>query len=153
MSQPGQLQAEQKATFHTLMRLWPGFGKRDEELETGWMESLCTFLQDLVDRRIMHVQAWVDSNLSQYNGSNAAIEELRRALDTISVELKRSVQLCKTRCSSCYLLCLGIQFHEGVHDCSTDHRCPIPCQFSGEHYDEPDPCALPYASSYFPSCP
>ncbi|KAL5513533.1 hypothetical protein ACEPAH_3932 [Sanghuangporus vaninii] len=143
INQSDRPQAEQKTAVRSLMRMWPDFMKRHEEVETEWMEKLCLYLQQLVDRRIAHVEAWIDSNLSRFNSNSAAIEELRRALDTKTVEIKRSVHLCKTKCTHCHLLCVGVQFHEDIHDCSTNHLCPSSCQFVDEHDDEEDPCSLP----------
>ena len=131
------------------MLLWPDFKKRHQQPESKWMENLCLYLQELVDKRVAHIQAWIDSNLSQFNSSNATIEELRRTLDARTVEIKRSVQLCKTKCAHCHLLCVDVQFHEDAHDCSTSHRCPTACQFVDEHNGEPDPCSLPYASFHY----
>ncbi|KAL5492779.1 hypothetical protein ACEPAI_4226 [Sanghuangporus weigelae] len=142
INQSDRPQAEQKTAVRSLMRMWPDFVKRHEEVETEWMEKLCLYLQQLVDRRIAHVEAWIDSNLSRFRSNSAAIEELRRALDTKTVEIKRSVHLCKAKCTQCHLLCVGVQFHEDTHDCSTNHLCPSSCQFVDEHDNEEDPCSL-----------
>ncbi|KAI5122456.1 hypothetical protein M0805_008767 [Coniferiporia weirii] len=125
-----------------LLRLWPDYSSRSYTPEVDWIAQLCAFLQNLVEQRVAHVQAWVDSNLSQFNGSNAAIDDFHRALDVKFVELRRSVQLCKTQCERCHFLCLSSRFHEDSHNCSTDHRCPHLCQFVDEHIGNPDPCSL-----------
>ncbi|EJD00191.1 uncharacterized protein FOMMEDRAFT_112544 [Fomitiporia mediterranea MF3/22] len=125
-----------------LIQSWPDFEMRQCVQDEKWTTQLSSYLQELLDQRTAHVQAWIDSNLDGFGTNNAAIEELRRSLDSKVIELKRSIQLCKTRCERCYLLCLGVQFHEGNHDCTTDHLCSHRCQFVNEHDDEPDACSL-----------
>lgn len=144
------VEAEKGGILREVIRLWPGYKTRHQVPDDEWMEQLCSYLRSLVDQRVAHVQAWVHSNLSHFNDSNAAIEELRRALDSTIVELKRNTHLCKMRCEQCHLLCLGSQFHGEGHDCATNHACPHHCQFVDEHEGSPDICSLVYVSRSLP---
>lgn len=123
---------------------WPGYKTRLTVPDADWVESLSQYVNDLVTQRIDHVQAWVDSNLSKFGKSNAAMEELHRTMDSDVVEMKRAVQLCKLQCSNCQLSCLNARFHEGEHNCLTDHACTHWCQFEEAHVDGQEMCSLPY---------
>ena len=126
-----------------LITLWPGYKGRRNKSEKSWMADLNTFLDGLVEKRVLRVQAWVNSNLPQSGPTNASVEELRRALDSRAVELRRSVQLCGSACKKCLLQCLKSRFHEGEHDCTTNHLCPHACQFVDQHEEPVDSCSLP----------
>ena len=108
------------------------------------MKRLCIFLEDLVEKRICHVRSWIDINLSGFQQeNNSAIEELRRAIDSGIVDLKRGISICKVQCEDCRFLCLLPPFHDGMHDCETDHECHFNCDFTEKH-DGPRSCKLPY---------
>ena len=98
------------------------------------MSELASFLKNLVSQRVAHVQDWVDSNIAQSGLTNISVEELRRAIDPRTVEL-RSIELYTLTCESCLLRCPNTRFHEGNHDCSMDRRCPHSCHLIDEHAD------------------
>ncbi|KAH8114640.1 hypothetical protein DFH11DRAFT_1764593 [Phellopilus nigrolimitatus] len=136
-------QGDKVDTLQKLFHFWPDFATRHHKSDPEWTTQLSSFLENLIEQRVAHVHAWIDSNLSQFDGSNAAIEDLHRAYESKVVEVRRTVQLCKTQCEQCHLLCINSRFHEGDHDCSTDHKCPHPCQFVDEHDGSPEACSLP----------
>ncbi|KAH8114613.1 hypothetical protein DFH11DRAFT_1764484 [Phellopilus nigrolimitatus] len=136
-------QGDKVDTLRRLFHFWPDFASRHYKPDPEWTTQLSSFLENLIEQRVAHVYAWIDSNLSQFNGSNAAIEDLHRAVDSKVVEVRRTVQLCKTQCEQCHLLCINSRFHEGDHNCSTNHMCPHPCQFVDEHDGSPEACSLP----------
>ena len=128
---------------------WPNYNNRLTIPDNEWTEMLSQYVNDLVTHRVDHVQAWVDSNLAKFGKSNAAMEELSRTMDAEVVEVRRAVQLCKIQCNQCHLLCLDARFHEGPHNCSTDHLCKWNCQFEDAHVDGPEACSLLYVIIHF----
>ena len=122
---------------------WPDYNSRLSVPDSDWIEKLSQYVDDLVTQRIDHVQSWIDSNLAKFGKSNAAMEELYRSVDAEVVEMRRAVQLCKIQCNNCHLLCLNARFHDGDHNCSTDHTCKHSCQFEDAHVDGPEACSLP----------
>ncbi|KAH8114632.1 hypothetical protein DFH11DRAFT_1508603 [Phellopilus nigrolimitatus] len=136
-------QGDKVDNLRRLFHFWPDFASRHHKSDLEWTNLLSSFLENLLEQRVAHVQTWIDSNLSQFNGSNAAIEDLHRAVDSKVVEVRRTVQLCKTQCQQCHLLCINPRFHEGDHNCSTNHMCPHQCQFVDEHDGSPEACSLP----------
>lgn len=122
---------------------WSGFDARAFQEDAAWVDHLSKYLDNLVSQRLDHVQEWIRSNTSRFTGSHEAVENLRRQFEMESVEMKRNVQLCKTKCSNCHLYCTRAKFHEDPHDCTTDHACFRPCQFVEEHSWISEPCCLP----------
>lgn len=137
-------QDEIERVLHQLCRSWGHHNERMLVEEEDWITRLSYYLDELVKLRLDHVQAWVSSNTSKFDGphSGAALEGLRRELESAGVELKRSVQLCKADCASCHLSCLRTRSHEGPHDCTTNHFCPHRCVFSEEHPGATRSCGL-----------
>ena len=131
-------------TLRVLCEGWPSFNTRISQEDSVWVDHLSKYLDNLVAQRLDHVQEWIKSNTSRFTGSHAAVENLRRAFEVESVEMKRNVQLCKTKCNDCHLHCTRAKFHDGLHHCATDHACPHPCQFVEAHSWTPEPCCLPY---------
>ncbi|KAH8114634.1 hypothetical protein DFH11DRAFT_1508479 [Phellopilus nigrolimitatus] len=136
-------QGDKVDNLRRLFHFWPDFASRHHKSDLEWTNLLSSFLENLLEQRVAHVQTWIDSNLSHFNGSNAAIEDLHRTVDSKVIEVRRTVQLCKLRCEQCHLLCIKTRFHEGDHDCSTNHECSHSCQFVDEHDGSPEACSLP----------
>ena len=106
-------------------------------------DDLRLHLNQLVERRIQHVQDWLTVNISRFPGDNADIRQLKRLFDDIETRLRANVQLCSVECSDCRLRCTMNKAHDQLsHDCGTSHRCADACDFSTEH-DSPEPCGLP----------
>ncbi|KIK76913.1 hypothetical protein PAXRUDRAFT_407542 [Paxillus rubicundulus Ve08.2h10] len=100
--------------------------------DAEWAEELSQYLEDLVDMRINHVRAWVRSNLTRFQASQASILELQRVVESAIIDLKSSVQLCRMQGSACQLLCIQNRLHDGPRDCQTKHRCTQTCEFCAE---------------------
>ncbi|KAI0250873.1 hypothetical protein BJV78DRAFT_1393001 [Lactifluus subvellereus] len=105
--------------------------------DTDWTLQLGSQINGLVDRRVNHVQLWLDSNLERFQVGHATVEELRRKFDKMVIEMRTSVQLCRAQCASCHLLCVRSRLHMGEHSCETTHKCGYNCAFCE---DEPKPC-------------
>ena len=146
----GDYQVKKEDALKALIRRWPENNLRGKISDQIWTTQLCNYLNELADKRISHVQSWIKDNLSQFQASDTVIEELRRALETKTIEIKRGISICKVQCEDCHLLCLHPPFHSGRHDCETDHTCHSPCQFFEEHYERRS-CGLQYVPvlSYF----
>jgi hypothetical protein len=145
-------QTDNAGLEHNLQKLcegWSGFDTRTSQEDSVWLDQLSEHLDNLVAQRLSHVQEWIQSNISGFTGSHAAVENLHRVFEAESIELKRNVQLCKTKCSDCLLQCMRPRFHEGLHHCSTNHTCSQLCQFFEEHSRNPESCCLPCATISF----
>ncbi|TDL23180.1 hypothetical protein BD410DRAFT_721351 [Rickenella mellea] len=127
-----------------ICKSWPDFDKRHSVDERIWLSQLTEYFDNLVTLRLSHVLEWINSNVSRFTagGSHAAIDNLRRSYEAESVEIRRVVRLCMTKCASCHLLCIQSKHHEGSHDCTTSHSCPHLCQFDQEHAGIADICYL-----------
>ena len=110
--------------------------------EPEWITGLSTFADNLVDARVKHVTAWIDSNVARFKDHGDTLN-LRRQADAAAVELKLHVQFCKVQCEDCRLLCVESRMHDGKHNCSTNHVCPFPCDFTEEHSEGSVECTLP----------
>ncbi|KAG1848072.1 hypothetical protein DFJ58DRAFT_746884 [Suillus subalutaceus] len=89
----------------------------------------------LVNLRVAHVREWISSNVARFQSGQASIDELMRAFESATVDLKSNLQLCKLKCENCELLCIQSRLHDGQHDCQTTHDCTHSCDFcasSGE---------------------
>lgn len=137
--------AEVERYLVTLLKRWKPSAPRQSVPDADWIGVLSSYLQELVDLRINHVRLWVDSNLEKFQGDPAAIDDLRRRFDNIVIEIKTSVQLCRAKCSSCYLLCIRGMLHEGDHNCRTGHDCEHNCGFCDDNLEVgPKLCGTPY---------
>jgi hypothetical protein len=112
--------------------------------ETEWISGLSAFADGLVDARVDHVIAWIDSNVARFKDHGDTFN-LRRHADAAVVELKLHVQFCKIECDYCRLQCVECRMHDGKHNCSTNHVCPFSCDFTEEHSEGSIGCTLPYA--------
>ncbi|KAK0217807.1 hypothetical protein IW262DRAFT_1560097, partial [Armillaria fumosa] len=143
----GKPSAERELTLKRLRCLWQYKFNRQEVPDSDWADALEQHLQRLADARIDRVQAWIESNLSRFTATHATITDLNRAFDNAQVDLRSSVALCRMKCSSCNLLCVGSRRHDPdmPHDCQTSHQCTKPCEFTDEHADGLKPCGFPAA--------
>lgn len=110
--------------------------------DPDWTESLASYINGLVDLRVNHVQLWLDSNLERFQTGHATVEDLRRQLENMVIEMRTNVQLCRAVCASCHLLCVRRRFHEGDHSCQSTHKCVHECRFCEDH--ERKLCGTPY---------
>ncbi|KAL4067468.1 hypothetical protein V8B97DRAFT_2061708 [Scleroderma yunnanense] len=134
----GSQPEDRQRTLAALCSSWNQFPYRQHTPDSEWIEGLSEYLEHIVNLRINHVQEWLTQNLSRFQTGHASIEELRRTFESAVVDLKGNVQLCKVQCANCQLFCIQNRFHDGQHDCQTDHRCVnqcVFCQESGQHKD------------------
>ena len=116
--------------------------------ESDWISGLSGYLETITQMRATHVQEWIHQNLDRFKATHASLETLKRACDTVLVELKENACLCRAQCSSCNLLCLQSRGHETQHDCKTSHSCPHPCGLGYEHPDEGKKCGFGHVIPY-----
>lgn len=114
-----------------------------------WISKLEAHLDALVLTRLGLVGKWIETNVSRFPADNADIRGVYRAFGESKEELKMSVQLCKSECHACQLLCVRGRHHEGNHDCKTSHKCVRSCEYSSDmvHKDTDVACTLPYVAS------
>ena len=125
-----------------LLKSWnPTAPRRQFMPDSNWVAELTSHVNGLVDLRVNHVRSWLDCNLGRFEGDHAAIEDLRRRLDNMVIELRSNVQVCGARCALCNLLCIRSRLHEGEHSCSTDHKCAHTCGFCK---GDPGQCGIRY---------
>ncbi|KAI0302897.1 hypothetical protein B0F90DRAFT_1935607 [Multifurca ochricompacta] len=108
---------------------WNPNTERQSIPDSEWMQSLASYINDLIDLRVNHVRLWLDSNLERFQAGNATIQDLRRRFDNMIIEMRTNVQLCSAQCASCHLHCVRGRLHEGEHSCQTTHRCVHKCAF------------------------
>jgi hypothetical protein len=112
--------------------------------EDEFFRMLTSYLQSLVNNRIEHVNEWLKMNTERFGGK-AEIITLFRDFENFAKELRTSVALCGTKCSSCGLLCVEHKLHDGPHDCRTTHKCAQICSFLDQHDASTSfpPCGMP----------
>ena len=120
--------ADRESFLGTLREPWDQMIFRHEN-DTEWTLDLAQYLAHLVDLRAAHVNRWLKSNIQRFQAGNSSIEELRRIFDSAVIDLRASVQICRSHCSSCNLFCIQSRFHEGNHNCLTSHECIHDCTF------------------------
>ncbi|KAI9455078.1 hypothetical protein BJY52DRAFT_1122217 [Lactarius psammicola] len=114
----------------TLHDSWDLTIQRQYLNDSMWHSNLVQYLTHLVDLRVAHVENWLESNIQRFEGGQASIEELRRIFDSAVIDLRASVELCRSQCGSCNLTCVrSSRSHKDNHDCSTNHRCIHSCSF------------------------
>jgi hypothetical protein len=124
--------------------------ERQQTPEADYVLALAAHLQRIVTTRILHVGAWIDSNVSRFSSEHAEIQNLRRQFETLSRELAVGVEICAMKCSSCGLRCVEGKRHgeklrrcstmvrllnyalDGEHDCGTTHHCIHQCSMDKE---------------------
>ena len=131
--------------LHALVTEWDEFDSRQLIPDAQWAQELTQHLEELVEMRIDHVRAWVESNLVRFQAGHASVMELQRTLESAVIDLKSSVQLCRMQCQSCQLFCIRNRFHEDAHECKTTHTCTQSCEYcaeAGEHEGEGKKCLM-----------
>ncbi|KAF8840150.1 hypothetical protein BDN67DRAFT_904164 [Paxillus ammoniavirescens] len=116
-------------TLSVLRQTWVLAPSRQHVPDPEWVDGLSQHLETIVDMRIEHVRKWLDANLSRFQAGHASIEDLDRTFENATVDLKSNVTLCKLQCHSCKLLCVRSRFHQGQHECQTDHSCIHECEY------------------------
>jgi hypothetical protein len=121
--------ADREAFLGTLRESWHQMTSRQYGDDSEWTFDLAQYLTHLVDLRAAHVDMWLKLNVQRFQPGNSSIEELRRTFDSAVIDLRASVQLCRSQCSLCNLFCIQSRLHEGNHDCLTSHECIHDCTF------------------------
>ncbi|KAH9029436.1 hypothetical protein EDB85DRAFT_2251894, partial [Lactarius pseudohatsudake] len=122
--------ADHERRLATLRESWDLANRRQHVDDSTWHSDLAQYLTHLVDLRVAHVESWLESNTEQFKGSHASIEELRRTFGNAVIDLRASVELCRSQCDSCNLICVrGSRVHGDGHDCLTNHKCIHDCTF------------------------
>ena len=130
-----QQSSSREAALQVLSHAWGDYDSRHYVSEDVWIEGLTTHIDSLVNLRIAHVDVWISSNVARFQSGQASIDELMRAFDSATVDLKSNLQLCKLKCANCELVCVQSRLHDGQHTCHTSHTCIHSCDFcasSGE---------------------
>jgi len=121
--------ADREHRLSILRDYWDRSGTRQHVDDSEWISDLVQYLTRLVDLRVAHVDKWLKSNIQRFQAEHASIEELRRTFNSAVIDLRAGVQLCKSQCADCNLFCIQSRFHEGDHDCLTNHECIHHCTF------------------------
>ncbi|KIJ64840.1 hypothetical protein HYDPIDRAFT_40028 [Hydnomerulius pinastri MD-312] len=139
----GQAQdALREHTLSVLRETWEQGPLRQQMPDPEWVEGLSQHLETIVNMRIDHVREWLTTNMSRFQAGHASIEDLGRTFESATVDLKSNVTLCKLQCASCQLLCVKSRFHQGQHECQTDHFCIHECDFCLENSGEYKSCKM-----------
>ncbi len=101
--------------------------------DTEWFNSLEKFFKYIIDRRIKRVRKWFNQNTSRFPQDNNDIVIAKYALEQEISKLTLLWTLCGLTCHFCDLRCLKNRDHDDDHNCSTDHQCHLPCQFTEAH--------------------
>ena len=126
---PGAPVEDHELRLQTLRESWDRKNTRQHVDDSEWISDLAQYLTSLVDLRTARVDKWLKSNTQRFQAGHASIEELRRIFDSAVVDLRASVQICRSQCANCNLFCVQSRLHEGGHDCMTTHECVCDCTF------------------------
>ena len=134
LPEPDTPTTDREHYLSTLRDSWDRFGYRQLEHadDWAWISDLVEYLTHLVDLRVAHVDLWLKSNIQRFQAESASIDELRRTFNSAVIDLRASVQICKSPCATCNLFCIQSRSHEGEHDCLTSHGCLHNCTFCTE---------------------
>jgi hypothetical protein len=129
LTEPDTPTADRDDHLSTLLKSWDWSGSRQQIVDSLWVSNLEEHLTHLVDLRVAHVDKWLTSNTKRFQEENASMDELRRAFNSAVIDLRASMQLCKSECDDCNKLCIRKRLHEGDHNCLTTHDCIHNCTF------------------------
>jgi hypothetical protein len=132
--------ADRELHLETLRDSWDRTNTRQHVDDSEWIADLAQYFTHLVDLRTARVANWLKSNTQRFHAGNASIEELRRTFDSAVIDLRASVQLCRSQCANCKLFCVQSRVHEGGHDCLTSHECIHDCTFCQRDFLTAKPC-------------
>jgi hypothetical protein len=94
-----------------LRKDWNTNLKRQQTPEAEYVKALAAHLRHLATARILHVGAWMNSNVSRFSSEHGEIENLRRQFESSSRELVSGVDVCGMKCSNCGLRCVEGRRH------------------------------------------
>jgi CRISPR/Cas system CMR-associated protein Cmr5 small subunit len=120
--------ADHERYLSILRDSWHQSASRQQVHDSTWISDLGQHLTHLVDLRVSHVDEWLKSNTQRFQAENSSMEEeLRQAFNSAVIDLRASVQFCKSQCAACNLFCIQSRSHQGNHDCLTSHECIHHC--------------------------
>ena len=131
---------DRELRLETLRDSWDRANDRQHVDDSEWIAELAQYLSHLVDLRTARVEKWLKSNTQRFQAGISSIDELRRTFDSAVIDLRASVQLCRSRCATCKLFCVQSRLHEGNHDCLTSHECIHDCTFCERDCLPAKPC-------------
>ncbi|KAI9455069.1 hypothetical protein BJY52DRAFT_1122205 [Lactarius psammicola] len=133
--------ADHESRLATLRESWDRTNQRQHIDDSTWHSDLAQYLTHLVNLRVAHVENWLESNIQRFESGHASIEELRRTFRDAVIDLRVSVELCRSRCDSCNLVCVrSSRLHGDGHDCLTSHKCIHDCTFCERDAQPTQPC-------------
>lgn len=135
-------QLSRELALSVLCERWEQGPPRQQVPDVEWVEGLSQHLESVVNMRIHHVREWLSANTSRFQAGLASFDDLGRTFESASVDLKSNITLCKLQCASCQLLCIKSRFHEGQHECQTNHSCTHMCDFCLECTGEGKECTV-----------
>ena len=115
--------------LNALWESWVPAIPRQHIPDSEWVGEFASHLRGLIDLRVNHVRDWLFANLERFHSSHASLEDLVRRYESLVIEMKANVQLCRALCTSCHLLCIRRRLHDGDHSCQTSHKCEHTCEF------------------------
>jgi hypothetical protein len=137
--------ADHERRLATLRESWDLTNQRQRVDDLTWHSDLAEYLTRLVDLRVAHVESWLKSNVQKFEGGHASIEELRRTFGNAAIDLLASVELCRSQCGICNLICVrSSRLHRDGHDCLTNHKCIHDCTFCERDAHPTQPCGQTY---------
>ncbi|KAF8261846.1 hypothetical protein EI94DRAFT_1705222 [Lactarius quietus] len=90
--------ADHERALTNLRDSWDQAIKRQNLDDSKWHSDLIQHLTYLVDLRVAHVKKWLESNVQRFEGVHASIEELRRTFDSAVIDLRASIEICRSKC-------------------------------------------------------
>jgi hypothetical protein len=147
LARPDTPVSDRESCLKSLRDSWEQITSRQQIDDFEWTSNLARYLTHLVDLRAAHVEKWLNLNVQRFQAGNASIKELRRTFDNAIIDLRASVQLCRSKCSTCNLFCIQSRLHEGIHDCLTSHECIHNCTFCQRDFQSTKRCGQPYVWS------
>ncbi|XP_075241098.1 uncharacterized protein LOC142336280 [Convolutriloba macropyga] len=110
-----------------------------------WRESLENFVFESIVFRFERVTAWLEENVRKWNDSDNseyhdAIKVLMENLENQETNFRQTHKFCDEKCHDCFLKCTQIANHKSTHRCSTNHKCPVCCDYC----EDGKPCKMAF---------
>jgi hypothetical protein len=104
--------------------------------DSEWLAIFERFLKCIIERRVVRVREWYAQNTARFPRYNSTIANGKFELEQTIAEFTSLGTLCGLTCQSCGLKCAKNRNHKESHDCLTDHKCYILCDFIEAHNDK-----------------
>ncbi|KAH9171589.1 hypothetical protein EDB89DRAFT_1906868 [Lactarius sanguifluus] len=116
--------ADHEYRLAALRESWGGTDQRQHVDDSTWHSNLAQYLTHLVGLRVTHVESWLESNIRRFESGHASIEELRRTFGNAVIDLRASVELCRSQCGSCDLAPIYARNHASTPENEAVRRIP-----------------------------